>query len=196
VTLAVIAGVVVLVMAFKLVSSSSMKASQASSSGRMTGDPKARVKIVEFTDFQCPACAKASEAVNVLLNKPDAGVSLELKYFPLDMHRNARRAAVLAQCSSEQGKFWPMHHVLFRSQNSWGVMDDPDDYFLSLARSLGLDDAALMKCMAQPLAKTVIDQDIDEGKRRGVKATPTFFVNGKMAVGLSAFEKVLKESVQ
>ncbi|MBF0330709.1 MAG: thioredoxin domain-containing protein [Candidatus Omnitrophica bacterium] len=195
VTIVILAGMVVSVVVLKKVAFSARNTSQPAPAGRITGDPKAKVKIVEFTDFQCPACAKAAEIMHSFEGR-DARVSLELKYFPLDMHRNARRAALAAQCASEQGKFWAMHNVLFRSQKSWADMDDPDRYFLDLARGLGMGEVDLMKCMAQPLAKAIVEQDVNEGKRLGVKATPTFYVNEKMIVGVPAFEKALKEALQ
>ncbi len=196
VTLWVILGMLVLVSALKWKAALSVPAPRPALVGRVTGDPKAPVKIVGFTDFQCPACSQAAEVIHAFFTNEHASngrAFLELRYFPLESHRHARRAAIVAQCALEQGKFWPMHNVLFRSQKSWEGMDDPDVYFLSLARGLGMDDVALMKCMAQPLARAVLDQDIDQGKRMGVKATPTFFINGKMVVGVLELQKALKE---
>jgi protein-disulfide isomerase len=166
------------------------------SAARMIGAPQAKVRVVEFTDFQCPACAHASSIVHEALARHSREVSLELKYFPLPMHKNARSAAVAAQCAFEQGKFWPMHNVLFMSQKSWGDLRDPSDYFLSLGRGLGLDDVKMAACMTSSATQKKVMDDVAEGRSTGVKATPTFFVNGKMVVGAGSFGEALAEALK
>ncbi len=163
--------------------------------GKTLGDPQAPVKIIEFTDFQCPACAKASVFVHEETKKEGSGIFLELKHFPLVMHKNAMRAAVVAECALPQGKFWPMQGLLFESQKNWEKLEDPGDYFLSLARSIGLEDVPMLRCMSDPAVEWKVRADLDEGKSLGIQATPTFFVNGKMAVGLAALQTALKEMV-
>ncbi|MFH0753333.1 MAG: thioredoxin domain-containing protein [Candidatus Omnitrophota bacterium] len=193
VTLGVIAGVVAVVAVLKWSLFFRSRQPAPVIAGRMAGDLSAPVKIVEFADFQCPPCAQASEILDRLFREPNKRYSLEFRYFPLAMHRHGFRAALVAQCALEQGKFWDMHDVLFRSQEDWGSLENPDDYFLGLARSLGMDDLSLMKCVARPVARAVVEQDIVQAKNMGVKATPTFFINGEMVVGLPELEKALKE---
>jgi protein-disulfide isomerase len=130
------------------------------------------------------------------MKKEGAQIFVELKYFPLAMHKHARRAAVVAQCALLQGKFWSMQDTLFRTQEVWSIVEDPADYFLSLARGIGLDDKLMMRCMSDKATEAVIDADVAEGKLLGVAATPTFFVNGKMAVGGPNFQAALKEALK
>ena len=164
-------------------------------SGRSFGSPGANIKIVEFTDFQCPACANAARVVHKAMQENGAKVFLELKYFPLPMHKNSRKAAVAAECAREQGRFWAMQDLLFRDQKIWGLLDAPDDNFLSLARSVGADDQKMMRCVSSAAVEKTVTDDQQEGKKLGVAATPTFFVNGKMVVGAVNFERALKEAL-
>ncbi len=161
-------------------------------SGRSAGLSTARIKIVEFTDFQCSACANASRVVHRLLKENDGKLFLELKYFPLPFHKNSRKAAAAAECAREQGKFWPMHDLLFRDQSTWAILDAPDDNFLSLARTVGLNDQAMMRCLASAAVEHVLADDVAEGKKLHVGATPTFFINDTMVVGAENLEKALK----
>jgi protein-disulfide isomerase len=160
---------------------------------RTKGDPQAKIKITEYTDFQCPACAKASEVVDEVLKKHPGKIYFEHKYFPLSAHFFSRKASVYAECAAEQGKFWPFHDVLFRSQASWVKMNTVDDYFSQLAVSLGIDGLRLSVCVNNPLVMARIDKDVKEGKDIGVSSTPTFFVNGKMTVGGNNFKKAVEE---
>ncbi|MBF0618594.1 MAG: thioredoxin domain-containing protein [Candidatus Omnitrophica bacterium] len=162
----------------------------------LKGDPKSKVEIIEYTDFQCPACAKASGVVDEELKKYGNKVHFEMKYFPLPMHKNARRAAAFAECASEQGKFWPMHDVLFKTQTSWGTLGSPDEYLTGLAASLGMDGKRLEFCLKNPLTEGHILRNMEEGKDIGISATPSFVVNGKMAVGGENFRKLLTEVVE
>ena len=165
-------------------------------SGKTFGLADAPVQIEEFTDFQCPGCANASVLLHEEMKKDGMKIFVELKYFPLPMHKHARQAAVVAQCALLQNKFWPMQEMLFRMQEAWSLLEDPTDYFLSLARGIGVDDNKMMRCMSDKATELKIDEDVAEGKRLGVSATPTFFINGKMAVGGPNFQAALKEALK
>ncbi len=183
-------GVIAAVMAARAVTRPVLT-EHVAAEGRTLGPAGAPVKIIEFTDFQCPACAQASILLHEEVRRARGRILLELKYFPLPMHQHARRAAVIAACALDQGKFWPMEQLLFKSQKSWVGMDNPDDYFLSLARGLGLDDVKMMRCMSDHAVAARIEEDVAQGHARGVAATPTFFINGKMAVGTKNLQQVL-----
>ncbi len=165
-------------------------------SGKTFGVVDAPVQIEEFTDFQCPACANASAILHEEMKKNGSKIFVELKYFPLAMHKYSRQAAVVAQCALEQNKFWAVQDMLFRTQQVWSISPDPTDYFLSLARGVGADDQKMMRCMSDKATDAKIQDDVNEGNRVGVRATPTFFVNGKMAVGGPNFQAALKEALK
>ena len=159
---------------------------------RTKGNPNAAVKVVEFTDFQCPACAQAVGVIDDVMKKYPGKIYFEHKYFPLAMHSFSKRAAIFAECAAEQRKFWPFHDVLFRSQQSWVKMASVDDYFSQLAVSLGADGVRLSVCINNPLVLQRVDKDVIEGKKLGVSSTPTFFVNGKIVVGSASFRKAIE----
>jgi protein-disulfide isomerase len=167
---------------------------------REKGKASAPIRVVEYTDFQCPACAQAAKDVKEeFLKNPDQ-IHIELKYFPLSMHHFARRAAIYAECAAEQGKFWPFHDVLYSSQGAWSKMTSADPYFSQLAALLGVDGVRLSACVNGGVMEARIVKDIKEGESLGVNATPTFLVNGKMVVGGKNFKdeihKILKTNAR
>lgn len=182
----IVSSVVVIVLIVKLVFFG-QQAPATAESFRTKGKPGAKIKVVEYTDFQCPACAKASVMVDEVFKKYPDKVDLELKYFPLPRHNFARRAAAYTECAGMQGQFWPLHNVLFKTQESWAKMSSVDEYFSQLAVSLGVNGERLAACVKDSAMEVVINKDVESGKARGVNSTPTFFVNGKMVVGGPSF---------
>jgi protein-disulfide isomerase len=166
------------------------------SSAKSRGTADAPLKIVEFTDFQCPSCATASRIIGHTLQKDGDKIFFQLRYFPLTMHKNARKAAAAAECALEQGRFWTFEEELFATQKEWASLEDPSNIFLKIAGEKGLDVRRLRRCLSDPATVVKVEADVAEGKRMGVSATPTFFVNGKMAVGGEAFQQVLGEEMK
>ena len=156
---------------------------------RLKGDLAAEVIVLEFTDFQCPACAEAALIVEKIVRQNPGKLAVEHKYFPLSSHKNSRSAALFAECASRQGYFWPAHNLVFRTQSQWQGLADPWPFFILSAQSLGLDVQQIEECSRDPESLRVIEADINEGKRRGVRATPTFIVQGELAVGLDDFRQ-------
>jgi protein-disulfide isomerase len=182
----IVSSVVVIVLIVKFVLFG-QQAPVTAESFRTKGKPGAKIQVVEYTDFQCPACAKAAGMIDEVFKKYSDKVYLELKYFPLPRHNFARQASAYVECAGAQGQFWPLHNVLFKAQDSWSKMSSVDAYFLELAKSLGLDEEKLSACVSSVNAQVVIDKSVEEGKSKGVNSTPTFFVNGKMVVGGTSF---------
>lgn len=138
------------------------------------GDVNAPVTIVEFSDFQCPACSAMQPYVEQLLDEFGARVRLVVRDYPLKMHANAEKAAEAAEAAREQGKYWEYARLLYANQSA---LDVPK--LKAYASQIGLDrrrfDALLD---SGQLAKRILD-DASEGSRLGVSATPSFFVNGR-----------------
>lgn len=143
------------------------------------GDPvrgplNAKVTIVEFSDFQCPYCAKAVDEVNQVLKKYPSNVKLIFKQYPLDIHSQAEMAAEAALAAQAQGKFWEMHDKLyanFRQITRPRVM--------LWAAQVGLDTKKLAADLdSHKYAKRVEDES-KQGDSAGVEGTPTFFIDGK-----------------
>ena len=161
---------------------------------RAKGNPQAPLKIVEYMDFQCPACARGAFFLDDLLkNKPDE-VYLEVKYFPLEgTHRHAVRSARYAECAAQQGKFWPVADLLFKRQSEWKDLINADPVFEEISRSAQLDLNKLDVCLANEATTEAIVKDKQEGQSRGIRSTPTYFVNEKMVVGSTSLEEELMD---
>lgn len=147
------------------------------------GDPQtAKVVVVEFSDFQCPACRASAPLVDQLANQYPDTVAFAYRYFPLEsIHPNSFAAAVAAQAASVQGAFWPMHDKLFSSQSEWEGISDQNELaqtFIGYATSLGLDEAAFTQTLSDPSTAQAVNQDITMANQLKINATPTFFVNG------------------
>ncbi len=140
------------------------------------GSNDAPVTIVEFSDFQCPYCAKAAHTVDEVLKAYPRDVSFVYKNFPLPMHANAEPAARAALAAGRQGKFWDMHDQLFAHSG-----DLSPATLERIARTLGLDVARFQTDMSAPEVKEQLDLEIRQGKWAGVRGTPTFFINDRMA---------------
>lgn len=139
-----------------------------------------KVTVVEFSDFQCPAC-RAAQGLVVQLEDRE-GVRLVYRHFPLSsIHKNAQLAAEAAEAAYAQGKFWEMHDLLFERQQEWAEEKSPEVKFIEYAGELELDKDALTKALVDHTYRQLVVDDYQEGLRLGVNATPTFFVNGRKA---------------
>lgn len=151
------------------------------SKGQKIGSDSAKIKLVEFSDFQCPACKSAEPAIKQVLSKYPENLQFIYRHFPLPQHTHAKQAATLAEAAGEEGKFWEMHDKIFETQSQWSNLSDTDAtaFFLVLAKELGLNEDNLRQALKENTFKSKIDSDIAEGQSLGVNSTPTFFLNGK-----------------
>jgi len=150
---------------------------------RSQGPEDAKVTIVEFSDFECPACRVAEAPMRALLKLHDGKVRLVFKHFPLErMHRWARTGAVAAECAGKQGKFWEFHRELYDRQDEW-TSEKAMDRLPEYAAKLKLDMAAWQACRVDPASNAAVTADQSDGDNAWVGSTPTFFINGKRFVG-------------
>jgi protein-disulfide isomerase len=143
------------------------------------GQASATVSFVEFSDFQCPFCAKLyREALaSMKTNYVDSGkVKVYFRDFPLQFHPNAMPAALAARCANEQGKFWEMHDKLFDTQSAWSGMDDVGPTFKGYAADLGLNAEAFNGCYDSRKYESAINADMAQGQSYGVSGTPSNFL--------------------
>jgi protein-disulfide isomerase len=143
------------------------------------GDPGAPVTLEEFGDFQCPSCATAAEVIGKL--EQDYGPRLRVVWrnFPLAMHAHALEAALAAEAAGLQGRFWEMHDLLYKNQAVWSNASDVRTFFNMYARSLGLDAERFAKDSNSDEVKARIFWEGQQGVSRGVKNTPTLFINDR-----------------
>jgi NhaA family Na+:H+ antiporter len=151
------------------------------------GRDDAVLTIVEFSDFECPACGHAfADLRDLIRTRPD--VKLVFRHFPLDsrcnprvqhqLHPDACLAAAAAECAGQLGRFWEYHDLLFEHQKAL----DRDNLF-RYARELGLDIPAFRACLDDPATMDRIATDVEAGSRLGVESTPTIFINGRRIAG-------------
>jgi protein-disulfide isomerase len=134
------------------------------------------VTIVEYGDFECPNCKQAVPAVKLLLERFAGRVRLVFRHYPLeDVHPHALHAAQAAEAAGGQGKFWQMHDVLFENQRHLKLPQ-----LHSYAERLELDMARYAGEMDDDVYLQRIREHIDGGVKSGVRATPTFFINGRL----------------
>jgi protein-disulfide isomerase len=163
--------------------------------GYLMGSPTAPVQILEFADFECPACGSFAN-----LTEPDVRkrlvetgqASFRFMDFPLAMHRNSWDAHLAAACANEQGKFWEMHDQIFLTQDQWNgeVTNRPKAIFSRLAKAVQLNESQWEGCYDSQKYKLNIAATIREGERRLVNTTPTFIIGDKMLPGALGFDQL------
>jgi protein-disulfide isomerase len=140
------------------------------------GPQGAPVTIVEYGDFECPRCRQAADAVKLLIARFDQRVRYVFRHFPIEeSHPAALLAAEAAECAGAQGEFWRMHDKLFEQQ-----LHLSGKRIAELASSLDLDMARFIVEMDDHVFLQRIREDQRSGEYSGVRATPTFFINGRI----------------
>jgi len=146
------------------------------------GNPNAPITIIEFSDFQCPFCARFHvETLPLIMNEyiNDGQVKLVFRDFPIQsIHPNALPASVAAECANEQGKFKEMHDILFENQNEWNNKN-ADNVIISFnqyALEIGLEEEKFDSCLKNGKYVEEIQKDLDDGRAYGISGTPGFFV--------------------
>jgi len=156
---------------------------QLSSAGKAKGPDSAAIRIVGFSDFQCPACGHAGPIIDALMAKYPGKIQYVFKHFPLRMHVWAPVAHQAAECAFVQGRFWDYYKKLYGEQTVWSALPDPMVSFAEYAQKLGMDMNAFAVCMTSPEIAAGIMAEKKEGEELVVRSTPTFFINGKMFAG-------------
>ncbi|MGI0076275.1 MAG: DsbA family protein [Nitrosopumilaceae archaeon] len=171
------------------------------------GDPNAPITMIEFSDFECPFCARFFTTTLPLIEKnyiETGKVKFVYRDFPLtDIHQNALPAAMAAECANEQGKFWELHDKIFENQKQWEGPDVQNGVrtFEQFAAELGLDTDKFNSCLESGKYLEEVQKDLNDGASYGVTGTPGFFIgNEKIGYGMvsgaqpySAFQQVLDQ---
>jgi protein-disulfide isomerase len=148
------------------------------------GPSDAKVTIVEFLDPECESCRAMYPVVKDLMTEYDGKIRLVVRYMPL--HSNSVLAATVTEAAGEQGKYWEMQQKLFENQSQWGEKQTPQrELFIGYAKELGLDLQKFEASLSDPKYATKIQRDKNDGETLGVRATPTFFINGQQIETLS-----------
>ncbi len=149
-------------------------------------DKIAKVNVIEFGDYQCPACAVAEPKVEEMLAKykDNKEFNFVFRSFPLPQHQNAMIASEAVLAAGEQGKFWEMHNKLYANQSEWENSTAPLDIYAKYAADLGLNVEVFKEAVRTEKFKDQILKDKSIAESIGINATPTFYVNDKPFVGV------------
>lgn len=146
-----------------------------------TGSAQPKVTIVEFSDFQCPACKAASPAVKQLVEKHQDQVKLVYRNFPLPQHQYSQVAALAAETAGSVGKYWEFHDILFDKQEEWSVLKENEvaDQFAKYAERVKIPGDLMRESLKSKTFEKAITQDVADANALGVSSTPSFYVNGQ-----------------
>lgn len=171
--------------------------------GHVMGSDSALLEVVEFGDFECPGCGQFAT-----VTEPDIRARLvntgmiRFRYmdFPLNMHPNAWPAHLASWCAGEQGKFWEMHDAIFMNQDRWNTQATrrPDRVLGGLAKQVGVNMDQYEACVSSQKYQPQIRANVEEGIKRGVGGTPTFFIGSKSIahpIPYDEFKKYVDEAL-
>ncbi len=144
------------------------------------GNLDAEIKLVEYSDFECPACSSFHPAVILALDKFGEDISFEYKHFPLPIHKSSQTAALAAEAAAQQGKFFEFHDLLFIRQSEWTKSAIPAAVFVQYAEELGLDVETFKRHTKSTLLRDKIMDEYKEAVDLKLTGTPTFFLNGEV----------------
>jgi protein-disulfide isomerase len=157
------------------------------------GPVDAPITIIEFSEYQCPFCARVNPTLVELEKKYAGKIRLVFKDFPLPNHQQAPKAAEAAHCAGEQGKYWALHDRLFANQRQLLVPE-----LKAHAAAVGLEQAAFDQCLDSGKHAAVVQEDVDLGSGMGVQSTPTLYINGRVVTGaqpIAVFESIIDEEL-
>lgn len=157
------------------------------------GKEDAKLVMIEYSDFQCPACGQYYPIIKQLEAAFPNDLRVVYRQFPLrQIHPNAELAARASEAAGTQGKFWEMHDKLFETQKDWSAATNAQDIFTGYAEQLGLNKEQFVSALtSEGIAKAVLE-DESTGRSLGVQGTPTFFLNGKKLNNPRSFDEFKK----
>lgn len=169
--------------------------------GARIGDLKASVKIVEYSDFQCPFCKRGASTVKELLKEYGDKVVFIFKHLPLPMHNLAKNMAIASECAAEQkpDAFWTFHDSFFSDDFVAGNADQLKEKVIELAKKENLDAAKFEDCYSNVKTEAKVMAQSNEARNINVQSTPTFIINGEKVAGalpLEHFKKIIDEQLQ
>ncbi|HVQ43977.1 MAG TPA: thioredoxin domain-containing protein [Candidatus Saccharimonadia bacterium] len=155
------------------------------------------IQLVEFGDYQCPACGAAYPGLKQLMKDYDGKITFYFRNFPLtNLHQNATASANAAESAGDQGKYWEMHDKLYETQSDWSTLSDPTDKFVSYAKDLGLDTDKFKKALTDKQFQSLIDQDVADANALSVDSTPTLYFNGVKYDGKTDYASLRDQTEQ
>ena len=161
-------------------------------SDNVKGPENAAITVVEYGDYQCPACGAFHPIIEQLFEEADGQMRLVYRHFPLkNIHPNAETVARAVQAAGVQGKYWEMHDLVFERQAEWSPIprNSARNKMLDYGEELGLDRDQLDDDIDSDAVKDKVDADVDNGEAIGVNSTPSFYVNGVKLENFNSLEE-------
>ncbi len=153
------------------------------------------VALVEFGDYQCPACGVYSPLVKELLTEFDGKMTFVFRNFPLPQHQNAKVSSNAAEAAGLQGKFWEMHDKIYETQSEWSTSENAKDIFIGYAKSLGLNVEQFKKDIDSDAVRKIVEKDTADATLLNVNSTPTFYIN-QVKIALPGTYKEFKTLIE
>lgn len=173
-------------------------ADQITAQDHITGNPNASVVLLEYGDFQCPACGTYHPVLKQLKSEYADRVAFVYRHFPLNtIHKSADISARATEAAALQGKFWEMHDKLFENQKEWTTGND-EEVIMGYAQELGLNMDQFRADINSDVVKNAVEQGRLSGVRSGVNSTPSFFLNGlkiQNPRSLQEFKQVIDQAL-
>jgi len=149
------------------------------------GNPEAKFTVIEYSDFQCPYCAKMHEAMKSVIKETDT--RWVFRHFPIAAHPFAAKAAEASECAGDQGKFWEYSDALFELKTPM-----TEGTFLKVAQDLNLDWMGFSVCLSSGKYSKAVAAQHEDGVKKKITGTPTFYLNGKRFGGFVPLEELRK----
>lgn len=185
----IVIGVLIAFVSSPSTSTPNINIAPVSSRDISTGNSKAKVTLVEYADFQCPACAAYHPVVNQILDAYKDKIFYVYRMFPLEQaHPNAVISAQAAYAAYRQGAFFKYDDALYGKQTEWADLQDPKTAFADYATLLKLDVNKFKTDMLSSETQKYVKDSENEALSEGINSTPTFFINGKMIQNPNNFD--------
>ncbi|OHA97221.1 MAG: hypothetical protein A3E02_02135 [Candidatus Zambryskibacteria bacterium RIFCSPHIGHO2_12_FULL_38_34] len=165
----------------------------------VSGNASSSVVVIEYSDFQCPACRTYYPVTKQLIAEFGNEIAFVYRHFPLvGIHPNAQLAAQAAEAAAKQGKFWQMHDLLFEKQNEWANVASPKSLFESYAILTGISVEQFKTDITSQEVINFVRAERTNAIKLRLQGTPTFFVNGKQIqnpASVDAFRVIIKDAI-
>ncbi len=170
-------------------------------SNHILGESQYNIVLIEYADFQCPACGSYFPILQQVKEQYKDQIKFQFRHLPLvQIHQNALISARASEAAAKQDKFWEMHDLLFQTQKEWETVSDPNEYFVSLAKELKLNEEQFKTDIKGDETNSVVQADLKEATGKGYNSTPTFELDGKKLEDaqptVEYFSKVIDEAIK
>lgn len=155
-------------------------------------DSTTKVTLVEFGDYECPACSVYSPFIKQLLTEFSGKITFVFRNYPLPQHKNAPISSYAVEAAGLQGKYWQMHDKIYETQNDWASSANAQEIFVGFAKDMGLDTNKFVADLASDNIKNIVQKDTKDGNSVKLTETPTFYLNGKKIIFTGKYDQLKK----